>query len=469
MAISSPGIGSNLDVNGIVSKLMSVEQQPLIRLTQKNASYQAKISAVGTLKGSLSSLNSAAAALIPSSTQTAAEKFTSYKATIADTSVATVSTTSKAVAGTYSIEISQLAQAHRISTGADPTISNGTLTIELGSYTPDGAPTTFTRKTGTSAIDITIDTTNNTIEGVRDAINAAKAGVSATVINGTAGKQLLIESNTTGLESAIRISGTTGLDYDPTDVTVDTFSEKIPAKNAALKINSVDITSTSNTVSDAIEGITLTLKKGPTTESPANPVTTLTIARDDSSLKTQLEALVKAYNDANKTMKDLGGYDATTKKAGLLNGDSTIRLAQTQLRAVINGNLSGLSGNYQKLSDIGISLGKDGSMSLDSSKLSTALAADFSGVADLVAAGGTAFKTATDGLVGTAGILAARADGLTASSKSIDRQVAALSLRLQDIESRYRKQFSALDSLLAGLSQTSSYLQQQLANLPKVA
>lgn len=465
MAISSPGLGSNLDVNSIISQLMSLEQRPLVALSRKEASFQSKISAIGSLKSVLSALNSAAAGLVPGSTQTATEKFTTYRSTIADATIASVSTTAAAVAGTYTIAVSQLAKAQRLESAVNPTISDGTLTIAIGSYTPAGAPTTFTPKPGTSAVDITIDTSNNTIEGVRDAINAAKAGVTATVVNGVNGKQLIVESNTTGTDSAIRISGSTGFVFDPTEVTPDTLTETVLAQNAALKINGIDISSQSNTVSTAIEGITLNLLKGP--EAPALEVsTTLTIARDNGSLTAQLNALIKSYNDANKAMKELGSYDAATKKAGALNGDSTLRSAQAQVRGVLNNVPAGLSGTYQRLADIGISVGLDGNMSLDSSKLTTALTADFSGVANLVAAYGTAFKTATEALVGTTGTLVSRTEGLNQSIKLLEKQADALANRLERTEARLRRQFTALDTLISGLTKTSSFLQQQLANLP---
>lgn len=468
MAISSPGVGSNLDVNGIISQLMAVEQRPLFALGTKEAGFQAEISAFGSLKSVLSSLNSAASALIPSSTQTASEKFTSYTATVADTTIASVTTTAAAVAGSYALEVTQLATAHRLESGVAPTITNGTLTIAIGTYTPAGAPTTFTQKTGTNAIDITIDSTNNTIEGVRDAINAAKAGVNATVVNGDAGKQLIIESNSTGTDSAIRIAGTTGFVYDPTEATPDTMTVNVAALDATLKINGIDITSQSNTVSSAINGITLKLLKGPV--APETSVsTTLTIARSNSSVTTLLNAFIKAYNDANTTIKNLGKYDAATKSAGPLNGDSTLRATETRMRNTINTKIDGLTGNYQRLSDIGVTMDKDGVLSLDTGKLDAAITADFADVATVVAGYGTSFKTATDTLIGASGILDARNDGLNASIATIGQQRTVLQARLQQIEARYRKQFGALDALISSFTQTSAYLQQQLANLPKIS
>lgn len=462
MAITSTGIGSNLDVEGIVSKLMSLEQKPLTALSVKEAGFQAKISALGSLKGTLSALQTAASALIPAAGSSAFDKFSVFKSTVADADIASATTTSDAVPGTYSLEVTQLAQQHRIATAtgiASPFDANnqligggGTLTIAVG--TQGGSPTKTTALTIADGA---------TLDEVRDAVNAAKAGISATVINGVDGKQLVLVSDSEGSDQNITLSGVAGLSYDGAGGDTDEFAELQAAQGSAFKLNGIAVTANTNTVSTAVDGLTLTLTK----KSEANVSTLVTITRDSSSLTEAVSALVKAYNDFNATANSLGSYDATTKAAGTLNGDSTLRAAQSILRNTLGQSPAGLTDTtLQRLSDIGVSIQKDGSLAVNSTKLKAAIDRNLTGVADLVAAYGTALKTATDGLIGINGSISTRTKGISSSIKGLGKQSEAIVNRLALIEARYRKQFTALDVAIGQMRQTSDYLTQQLANLP---
>lgn len=471
MAISSPGLGSSLDVNTIVSQLMSLERRPLTVLAQKEAGLQAKISAFGSLQGAISTLQSAAASLVPASGTTAVQKFSTFKAAIADATIATASTSSSAVAGSYTLEVNQLARQHRIDSasgaatpfsGPDETLpTGGTLTISLDS--PGGSsPHTST--------DISI-ADGATPEDVRDAINAAGAGVSALVINGTAGKQLVLTGDTAGSNQLIKLSGIAGLAYDPDAVPqplTDPFVQSQAAQGAAFKLNGIAVAAATNSVTTAVDGLTLTLLKGP--EAPATGIsTTLTISKDNASLTAGVNALIKAFNDFSTTAGSLGSYDASSKRAGTLNGDSTLRSAQNAFRGVLANPPAGLAGaSLQHLSDIGVTFEKDGRLKLDAAQLGAAINDDLAGVANLVAAYGSAFKAAADGLVGAGGLIAARSAGLSASIASLGKQSEVISARLTDIEGRYRRQFTSLDVLISGMTKTSTFLEQQLANLPNL-
>lgn len=464
MAISSAGLGSNLDVASIVSQLMALEQAPLTALAKKEAAFQAKISSLGSLKSALSALQTAATALVPATGATALQKFSVFKAAVADTTIASATTTSSAVAGTYSLEVTQLARQHRIATatgsgspfnkddGYKLIGGGGTLTVSLGSA--DGLTTSKT--TNLTIAD------GATPEQVRDAINKANTGVSATVINGVNGKQLLLASDAPGSDQFIKVSGVSGLSYGVSGDTNE-FTELQAARGAVLKLGDITVNATNNTVSTAIDGITLNLTK----ESATGVATTLSITRDTSSLSSSVTAFVKAYNDFNTTATSLGSYNATTKVAASLNGDSTLRLAQSSLRSLVSTVPTGLSGaTLQHLADIGVSMQKDGSLVVDSTKLTKAISSDITGVANLLSGYGSAYKTAIDGLIGTNGSIISRTEGITASIKSITKQSEAVSSRLTQIETRYRKQFTALDTLMSSMTKTSSFLTQQLANLP---
>jgi flagellar hook-associated protein 2 len=470
MAISSLGAGSGLDLNSLLTGLMQSEQIPLVALQRQEASYQSRISALGTLQGALSSLQTAAGSMVPATGTTAVVKYTTFSASIADTTIASAAASTGAVAGSYSLEISALAKSQRLVTpayvggSAATVIATGNLLIEFGKldgvvYTGDS----LRSKT------ITIDSSNATLGGLRDAINAANIGASATIVNGTSGAQLVLSSNETGLSNVIRLSGLTAFDYNPAantgTMTQAALQGGQAATNAAFTLNGIAATSSTNTVTGVLDGVTLNLLKTTAALTP----TTLKVSKDSiGSLTSSLNAFVKAYNDANKAMSELGAYNATTKAAGALQGSSTLRTAKNQMRSLVFNATAGGTSPYQHLSNIGVSLGKDGSLSLDSAKLTAAVAADPTSVANLVSAVGSAYKTGIEGLVGSTGSITAATDGANRTIKDLTKRQQALSDRLTVIQANYTKQFTALDSLIAGMKQTSSYLSQQLANLPGV-
>lgn len=447
MALSSAGIGSNLDVNGIVSQLMALEQRPLTVLSKKEAGLQAKISALGSLKSAISSLQSAASSLMPASGSTALQKFSTFSASLSDATVASASTNSSAVAGTYALKDIVLATAQQVrKTDITVPAEAGTLSIQVGSGT---------------AVNVSIAAAS-TLANVVTAINGANAGVSASIINNGSKDYLVVTAGSTGSNNTIKITGA-GTGYDQFDFSGTAgnggWVESTPGADAQLTINGIAVTSASNTLSTAISGVTLNLTKAGSTN--------LTVTRDTSSLTTAINAFVKAYNDFNSTANSLGSYNATTKVAGSLNGDSTLRSAQSSIRGLIGNVPEGVAGaDFQRLSDIGVRLQKDGSLLVDSGKLSAAITKNIAGVANLVSAYGSTFKTATESIVGTTGTIASRTEGLNTTIKNLGKQYEAVSARLTQIEARYRKQFTALDTLVASMNKTSTFLSQQLANLP---
>lgn len=396
--LSSPGIGSGLDINGLVSKLLDVDKAPLTALAKKEADYLAKLTAYGTLKGALSTFQTSANGLA------SANKFNTSKPTISDATVLSAGTSSVAKTGSYSIEVTDLAQAHKISskTFADAvsSVGTGTLTIDFGTY--DSGGNTFALNADKTSKSITIDSTNNSLSGIRDAINQAKAGVTASILNDGSAYRLVLSSNDSGAANSIRLlvsndSGGTNTDelglsklaFNPTAVAgagknLDTTTEVI-AQNAALKIDGVSLSKSSNSITDAITGVTLNLLKESTVGAPV----TLTVSRDSTNVKTAIEGFVKAYNDLAKTTKDLGGYDAKTQKGGLLLGDTTLRSVQSQLRNVVSQKLEYADGGVSSLSEIGVTFQRDGTLAINSTKLDSVLADSSKNVAGLFATLGT--------------------------------------------------------------------------------
>lgn len=405
MGIQSTGIGSNLDVNGLISKLMQVESQPLTTLAKKEASFQAKLTAYGTLSGALSAFQGSLSSL------NSLSSFQNLTATAGDSTIVSATTTSSATAGSYNVNITKLAQAQTISsagqaatnttigTGASSTISIQFGTISGGSLS-NGVYTgaTFTQDANQALASITIDSTNNTLQGIRDAINAANKGVSASIVgdgNASNPYHLVLSSTSTGATSSLKISVTGDaslqslLNYDPAGT--QNFTEATTAQSANLTVNGISITSASNSVTGVIQGATLNLAKVGST--------TLSLSNNTSGVQSSVNSFVKAYNDLQNTLKTLTGYDASAKKGSILQGDASAIGIQNQLRSLLNTAVTGLGGGLTTLSTIGISLQKDGTMVVDSSKLSTALSTKFTDFAGLFATAGKA----SDGLISFSG------------------------------------------------------------------
>ncbi len=473
MALSASGLGSGLDINGLVSQLMAVERQPLTAMARKEASFQAKLSAFGQIKGSLSALQTAADALKD------AAKFSATKATVDSDAGFTASTKSGAAAGSSSVQVEQLAKVQRIATAAGTSFVPNAGTAEA----PTTVSITFGKMDGGSfepgeADAKSIDFTGSTIEELRDAINKGDLGVTASVIDNGTAKQLVVTGKNTGAEQAFQIGGTAGLAYDPS-VAIDPDNPSVPAgsntsyvlqasQDARVNIDGISVTRGTNSISDALEGVTLTLTK--TTEAASS----LSVAEDFGGARSAIDAFVKAYNDTQTTLKNLTAFNAETKAASTLTGDSTARSIQSQVRNLVGGALSSL-GDTSRLADIGVTFDKDGKLTVDGSKLDAALkdpnrdvAAFFTGSGDTK---GLA-ATVSDGLknfIDTGGLLAGRTEGLNSSIKLIGKQREAFELRLENVQKRYQAQFTALDSTIASMTQTSNYLTQQLASLSSFA
>ncbi len=389
MAISSPGVGSGLDINSIVSQLMTLEQRPLTALDTKEAQYQAQLTAYGSLKGALSTFQSAVASLATP------DKFSTVKATVADSSIATVNA-STATDGTYSLEVQTLAKAHKLKSttfsSTSTAVGTGNITISFGTYNND----TFTLNPDKASTQITIGAGQSSLAGVRDAINNANAGVTASIVNDGTGYRLTLSSKDTGLANALRVtvddddandtdmSGLSQLAYDGRSQSgITNLTQTVAAQNATAVIDGISISKSSNVLTDVVEGATITLLKENTPSA-----TTVTMAHDTASVQSSVQGFVKAYNDLNKTITDLSKYDAVNKKASTLTGDSAVQSVQAQLRSAFNTALSSAGGGFRTLADIGITFQTDGTLKLDSTKLATALNDPTKDVSTLFAAVG---------------------------------------------------------------------------------
>ena len=473
--ISSLGIGSGFDSAGIVSKLMDIERIPLNRLIEKQDEYEAKISALGSLKSSLSSFQSTLSGL------TTGASFQASSATSSDSAIVKATGTSGAIVGNYSLEVSQLAQAQKIvavgQADATAAIGTGTLTIELGTIsggTFDSATGTYSGATFTpnanGSVDITIDASNNSLEGIRDAINAANAGVSATIVNdgdATNPYRLVLSSSNSGSSESIRIAvaGDAALSnllsQDPAGV--QNLSEKVTAQDAQFSVDGIAITKASNTVTDVIEGVTLELQ-GLTGGTPV----TVSTAQDMESAKTAVQDFVQAYNDLYAEFKKQTDSGVDSGTPGALASDSATRLLFSSIRDELNQAVTGLTGSYTTLSSIGVSFQQDGTLAVDETVLEDAIQTDSKNVTDLFASAdgyATRLDTLLTDTLAFNGIIETRTNGYEDRISSLEDRQVTMESRLERTEQRLRAQFTALDVMLASLNSTSNALTQQLASL----
>jgi flagellar hook-associated protein 2 len=400
MGLSSAGIGSGLDVTSIIQQLMTAEQKPLDNLNTKKTDYQSKLSAFGTIKSSLSTFQTTLQTLSDTN------KIQAVTATSADTSILSATGTTNAVPSSYSIEVTQLAQAQKLATvgqsSPNTAIGSGTLNFDFGTITGTTSNGKYQNASfvnnGLGSKSITIDSSNNTLSGIRDAINAANIGVTATIVNdgGSSPYRLTLSNSQTGETQSMKISVTGDpalsslLSHNPADNSGQALTETVKAQNAKLNVDGIAVTKTSNIVNDVLPGVTLTLKK-----TNIGSPTALSVARDTQTLSTNLQSLVDNYNKLNTSLKTMSSYDLATKKGAVLYGESSLRSIQTQMRSIITSTLPDGTGKLTRLNQVGIQIQKDGSLTLDKTKLQNAIDTNFNQIAKLFAATGNS----TDSLV----------------------------------------------------------------------
>lgn len=473
--------GSILDITSIVSQLVAAErqqaQQPLVT---KEAAQTAKLSAFGQIKGVLSSLQTSMEALGKDGL------FGGVKTTVNGKGF-TATAKAGAAVGNHAIEVFQIAKEQRIAT--DPATSfvpggAGTLSIQFGTVNEGG---TFEGDPERMA---SFEFAGGTLAELRDAINGdSTLGIRATIVNNGRADQLVLTGSATGENMAFKLSGADGLanlSYDPGMAAPASQLHSVQAaQSARLKVDGIEITRGKNSIDDVIDGITLTLNDEP--EGDATSLKgTLAITTDNEQARKAVDAFIKAYNDVNDTLKSLTAYDVKTKTGSTLTGDATVRNIQTTLRNALNDALGGL-GDIRSLAEIGIGTGAttdketgqvtvDGKLSLDSAKFEAALsnpdkdvAAFFAGKDGVQGLAATFSERLTGLLDDKRGVIANRTSSIDDTIQSLQEKYERTEERIQLLETRYRLEFSRLDTLLAGMSQTSTYLSQQLANLPKIS
>jgi flagellar hook-associated protein 2 len=425
--ISGSGIGSSMNLSSLMSGLMSVESVPLLQLQAQEASVNTQVSAYGTLASALSTFQDSISEL------TYASSFQTLSAASSDDSIASVALNAGATAGSYSVKVTQLAQAETLltsgSTSTSAAIGTGTTTtlnIELGTTTTSGGTTTFSPTSGQTVTPITIDSSDNTLQGIAAAINAANVGVTATIVNngGSTPYQLMLQSSTTGAAQAISVSvagaGGTGtgdstltsmFTYNPGGTT--DMTETSVAQNAELTVNSTPIQSTTNTVDNQYPGLALDLT--------GVGSATITVGDATSSLETLVDNFVTAYNTLQSAITPLTQFDASdSSNNGPLIGDSTIQQLTSQIQSIVTSQVGGTA-TYQQLADIGITLDPTtGDLDLDSTTLESALSTSPTSLQALFAVK----ESASDPLV-TAGTTSSTTNTPTSGTYAVNVTTAA--------------------------------------------
>lgn len=436
--ISSAGLGTNLDVSSIVPQLVQAEIGPSQqRLQGVIAQDTAEISALGIVKSNLSALQNALKAILTGGA------LKQLSASSADSTVFNATASTSAVAGTYKVQVQQLAQANSIAstayTSADDVVGNGPITITAGG----------------SSFTVTLSDGNNTLADLRDAINGASdnSGVSATIVNGTDGAHLLLNATETGLTNAVSVDSGGLL----------TFNSVQGAADAIVSVAGFEYHSSSNTVAGAIDGVTLNLNSA-----KPNTDIALTVSRNTASAVSAVQSIVDNYNAALQFLNTNTAYNSDTQQGGALLGDPAINSLVQRLRSTVSSAISTPAGGISALSQIGISSDVDGKLTLDSSQLISALQSNPSAVQNLFSSDGgvgTQLNNFLNGYTQSNGVLDAETGGLQNQIDDANSQLSALAQRGNTLTTQYTNQFNAINTVVAQYTNIGSFLTQQFTAL----
>ena len=455
MATSGVVGGSTIDVKSLASQLVAAERKPLDdQLSRAASKNTTQISATSALLGALSSFQAALNGLKTTNV------FSGRSTTSSNDELVTATAAANAAPGRYDVEVERLASAQQISStafagGATTVVGTGSLTLSLGG-------TSFT---------VNIAEPGNTLADVRNAINSSTAnpGISASIINAADGAHLVLTSTKTGAANGIQVTqaGSLGaLEYTPTNLV--NYTELRQAEDARVILaNNYTVTSATNVVTGAIDGVTLNLEGA-----EDGTIVSVEVGYDQKAAKEKINSFVTAYNGLRSMLTRLGGYDKASQTGGPMMGDTILSSIDAEIRRTLSSPVAEAGDTVQTLAAIGItSSEKDGTLSVDATKLDAALASNFDGVSRLFGnpETGVAAKLYTQiaDRLADGGALDSRNDSLQAEQRALVKKKGDIDIRMAIVEQNYIKQFTRLDTLLSTLSATSAYLSQQIDSLPK--
>jgi len=467
--LTTNGLGSGLDVNSLVTQLVQAERAPTAnRITARESKVQSRLSAYGGLRATVAEFQDTLKKLQSEAV------FKARTTQVSNESLVKASASAQATPGTYNLSVESLASTQKLASGAfvsaSSAVGTGRLDISVGS----------------SNFSVTVKEGNDSLSSIRDAINTASGnpGIRATIVTASTGSHLVLTAAGSGSAQGITINavttppppvfipgvtppGDTGdlslLNFNPSAGS-NPMTVKAPAADARILVDGFSITSPTNTFSQAVDGVTLVVAKA----SPGENVT-LSVNADKSTARSAIDQFVAGYNKLQSQINSLTAYNPTTQVAGQLQGDAvTQRLAST-LKNEINSALAGAALDLDSLAELGISSqAKNGLLTVNGTRMDAVLSTRMSDVTNLFSGSNglaTRFAQTLDGYSSSTGVIESRSSSLRGEAKTLASQKQALDLRMSALETRYRKQFTELDSLLSGFANTSSFLTQQLAKL----
>lgn len=451
--ISSPGLGSNLDVKSIVSQLVALEKKPLDTLKLQAATVQTKISAFGQIKSLVSTLSDTLGKL------TSVTGWNAVNATSSNSSAVSVSAVGGTLPTTFNVEVSVLAKAKATASAA---------VLPVGGAIGAGT-LTFTPVTGT-AVDVAV-TATDTVSDVASKINGANTGVTATVLSDASGERLLLRSKSTGVSGGFTLSVA---DDDGNNADAAGLSRLVvgtttttAATDAAATVNGIPVTSSTNTFATTVSGVTFNALQ--VTTAPVE----ISISKSTTDIQKNIDAFVAAYNAINDVLNEATKYDAATKGAGLLQGDSTALALQNSLRSAIQSVTTG-SSVFTRLTDVGITQQRGGNLAVDSTKLSAALANTDELKNMFRSTGGAAadgvavkIKAVTTSLLSSSGFFQTKDTSLKLSLSQNAKNQLQVNERVAKFEANLNARYSALDTKMASLNALNAYVSQQVTTWNK--
>lgn len=396
-SIESLGLGSGVLTTDLVDQIITAEKEVSeLRLDRRQELIEAKITAYGEIKSMMSTMQTAVSKLASPSAAGATV------ATSSNEDILTVDTTSIADPGNYNVEVLNTAKSHALATNSfnsfDEIIGTGELTFSFGENTYDGSGNFVSQDVNPDrpTKSITIDDSNRTLSGIRDAINTANMGVTASIINDGTGYRLLMTSSETGAENAMRIeardesgnlltNGLSAMAYNESQNTSDNLAQTSKGEDAQLSVNGLVISRSSNAVTEVIKGVTLNLKSA-----DVGTQVSIAVNPDTETLTENIQGFVDAYNNLKQFVDDLSGYNADKQQAGLLLGDSTMRTIQSQVRSLISQPIEGLGGKYRSLTELGVNTDRNNDylLEFDPSVFKKAITEERSSIVGILAKNG---------------------------------------------------------------------------------
>ncbi|MGM0535197.1 MAG: flagellar filament capping protein FliD [Pseudomonadota bacterium] len=441
-SISSLGVGSGLDLNGMIQQLGQAEASKLEPIQEQTKEEEVKLSAYGEVKSALASVEDSVSQLGNGSL---------YESLSASSSNEAVTATAgeDAAPGQYQVEVGELASAGSLATGRVASDTDAELLAQ---------DETLALEFGDSALNQEIDLeAGSSLADIRDTINAGpEAGVSASIVQDGEGARLTLMSQATGADASI-----TGSNFEEL-VTTEDAPVGQPGQDASLSINGIDISSASNSVEGAIQGVDLEL-------SQENASSTVSVERDRDGMKEAVTGFVEAYNAFKGTSAELTAVDSENGEAAELVGDATLRTTESRLSGVLSGMAGG--GELSSLGEVGITLEVDGTLTLDEGRLDQVARQSPDALRDFFAGDESSdglagrLDEALGQLLGSSGTVETAIGGSENRIESLGNRATRMEEGIEQTMERYRTEFGQLDGMIAEMNQTSQYLSQQLSGM----